>query len=74
MTSNFVKQCHLSRENTVLQFVLRQYGQALSNISPPSVQGEHEDKHFFCWKIGKIRKGRKETKKEKEWKERKHYT
>jgi hypothetical protein len=64
-TATFVKQCHLSRENTVLQFVLRQYGQALSNISPSSVPTENMKANIFLLKDRKDKKRKKRNKKTK---------
>jgi hypothetical protein len=56
MKATFVKQCDSNRENTVLHFVLRQYGKALSNISPSSVPTENLKANMFLLKDSKDKK------------------
>jgi hypothetical protein len=53
MKATFVKHCDSNRENTVLHFVLRQYGKALSNISPSSVPTENLKANMFLLKDSK---------------------
>ncbi len=62
MTSTFVKQCHLNRENTIKQFGQRQYGEALST-SPLPVFKENMKTNTFLLKDRKDKKRKKRNKK-----------